>query len=135
MNTNNKGLAISAAMSRIEEQLERSKRLLKICSTKGNVNMSYYFEIADKSFNYTYNVSVMLYKAMPEHGIRVINGKCGEEAVKFLLTIYNYMVINSEALKELNPPNGWGSYEGALALVHKLIEASLTHPDDLWKVD
>jgi hypothetical protein len=31
--------------------------------------------------------------------------------------------------QKLNPPNGWGSYEGLIEFVENYLEACITHPD------
>lgn len=97
--------------------------------------MSYGMDIGDESFNYTYNVSKMWYSALPDKGIRSHYGMTGGEAITPLLHIYTYMVQNKKDLMQYEPSNGWGSYEGALTFVHKLIQASLMNPDKIWEGD
>ena len=97
--------------------------------------MSYDMSIGEESFNYTYNVSKMWYLAVPEKGIRTFYGMTGREAVKVQQHIFNYMVENKEDLMQYEPENGWGSYEGALKFVVKLIVASLNNPDEIWEGD
>ena len=70
--------------------------------------MSYDMYIGDEEYNYTYNVSKMWYAANSECGIRVHYGLTGYKALKPLLNIYNYMVLNEYELKKMNPSNGWG---------------------------
>ncbi len=97
--------------------------------------MSYDMSIGEESFNYTYNVSQMWYKACPEFGIRKFYGMTGKEAVKVQQHIFNYMVDNKADLMQHEPSNGWGSYDSALLFIAKLIVASLNNPDEIWEGD
>ena len=94
--------------------------------------MSYDMSIAGEDFNYTYNVSGMWYAAMPETGIRSHYGMTGKDALVPLRHIRDYMEANRDDLIKMNPGNGWGSYDGALAFVNKLIAASLRNPEAVW---
>lgn len=97
--------------------------------------MSYDMEINGEEFNYTYNVSQMWYAAIPDKGIRAHYGMTGSEALLPLRHIREYMEDNREALLSMEPDNGWGSFDGALAFVNKLISASLRNPDSAWDGD
>lgn len=97
--------------------------------------MSYDMSIGEEDFNYTYNVSKMWYAAIPDKGIRAFYGMTGKEAVKVQQHIFNYMVDNKEELMQYEPSSGWGSYDGALKFVAKLIVASLNNPDEIWEGD
>ena len=37
------------------------------------------------------------------------------------------MEADPETYRAMNPPNGWGDYEGALAYLRRLAEACATH--------
>ena len=97
--------------------------------------MSYDMSIGEEDFNFTYNVAKMWYAAIPDKGIRAFYGMTGKEAVKVQQHIFNYMVDNKEELMQYEPSNGWGSYDGALKFVAKLIVASLNNPDEIWEGD
>lgn len=97
--------------------------------------MSYDMHIGDESFSYTYNVAPMWYAAIPNKGIRAHYNLSGKRAIKPLLRIYNYMVTHYDKCIEMEPDNDWGSYEGALKFVTKLITASLRNPDEIWEGD
>ena len=97
--------------------------------------MSYDMSIGEEDFNFTYNVAKMWYAAIPDKGIRAFYGMTGKEAVKVQQYIFNYMVDNKEELMQYEPSNGWGSYDGALKFVAKLIVASLNNPYEIWEGD
>lgn len=97
--------------------------------------MSYDMQIGDESFSYTYNVSVMWYAAQPEKGIRAFYGMTGREAIAVQCQILTYMIDVQQALIQHEPSNGWGSYQGALEFVAKLITASVRNLDNVWEGD
>ena len=41
---------------------------------------------------------------------------------------------NVEAYKALNPPNGWGDYEGAVDFIARFLEACKAHPKAFVRV-
>ena len=84
--------------------------------------MSYDMQIGSEDFNYTYNVAPMWYDCYPENGIREIYGKTGNDAVRILRKLRDHMEDNSERLHEMEPSNGWGSFDGAIGFVTELIE-------------
>jgi len=97
--------------------------------------MSYDMDIGSEDFNYTYNVSEMWYDCYPDKGIREHYGLSGEEAVPVLRELREHMEDNAGKLREMEPDNGWGSFDGALKFVNKLIAASLWNPNALWQGD
>ena len=94
--------------------------------------MSYDMSIGEESFNYTYNVSYMWSAAIPETGIRSHYGMTGRDAIDPLGEIIGYMLDNEKELRKMEPDNGWGSYDGALDFVGKLIGASLRNLEEVW---
>jgi hypothetical protein len=97
--------------------------------------MSYDMQIGDEDFNYTYNVASMWYDCYPDKGIREIYGAQGSVALKILRKLREHMEDNAERLREMEPDNGWGSFDGALEFINKLIAASLRNPNKQWKGD
>lgn len=97
--------------------------------------MSYDISNDHESFNYTYNVSGMWYDCYPEKGIREFYGLSGKDAVPVLRKLREHMEDNAERLREMEPDNGWGTFDGALAFVTELIIESLRHPDSIWDGD
>lgn len=96
--------------------------------------MSYDINIADKSFNITYNVSPMFYKHNKE-GIRFIYNKSGLEASILLLDMYHYFLDNHKDLEKLNPKNGWGCWSSTVDRLSSMIKASILNPNAIWQGD
>lgn len=95
--------------------------------------------------NYTGNVSTMYYKAMPGlypggskynghgepdpcSGLPGISGLACGEAIGILDSGIKYMEDHATELRELNPSNGWGDYEGALGYLRDIRAAVVRHP-------
>lgn len=73
--------------------------------------------------NMTYNVSKMYYDALKtEDGIRGLDGKMGKDCKSILESAIVRFIMNRELYKSWNPDNGWGDYDVALQLLHKLLE-------------
>lgn len=70
--------------------------------------------------NYTYNVSRMFYRALGNEGIRGLHGKSGADAEPQLNAAVAAMRADPDIYRAMNPPNGWGNYEGALELLETL---------------
>lgn len=96
--------------------------------------MSYDLSIGDEAeLNYTYNVGPMWRKVTP-NGIKEIHDLSGVEAVPVLLHMYIGMVHREKELRQMNPENGWGNYDGALDFIHRALQLSMKHPFDFWVV-
>ena len=79
---------------------------------------------------YTYNVSPMYYDAFEtEDGIRVLDGLSGLECQRILENAIQNFKNKKEEYKKMNPENGWGNYEGALELLHKLLVWCIEAPN------
>jgi hypothetical protein len=86
-----------------------------------------------EDFNYTYNVSKMWHYIYPDDDYMLhIEGLKGKETIKLLQDSYRKLKNNEHELVKMNPKNGWGSYEGFLEFISKLIQASIKYPDDVW---
>ena len=74
--------------------------------------------------NYTYNVIDMYHVAsgkVVESLSDLINStKHINYKLKILSQIINYMVSHRDEMIELEPENGWGNYEGALAFIRTI---------------
>lgn len=97
--------------------------------------MSYDLSIGNEDFNYTYNVSQMWYDFYPDRGIREHYGMTGKDSLPILRYLRNHMEDNEASMREMEPDNGWGSYEGALEFVGELILAAIRNPDEIWDGD
>ena len=78
--------------------------------------------------NYTFNVSPMYYDAIGEIGMRGLSGMGGDEAYPILVDAIKKMKDSPDKYKEMNPPNGWGNYEGALNVLEEMAKAALECP-------
>ena len=71
--------------------------------------------------NYTYNVYEMFKCAFEDDdGIRILNEKKGDECLPLLAAAIEKMETDPAKYEAMNPPNGWGSYRGALELLKDL---------------
>ena len=95
--------------------------------------MSYDIELGEFQRNYTSNVGPMFRAAMPE-GIKAIHGARGSIAIMKLRRIRSCMEDSYHKMMELQPVNGWGTYEGALNLINEMILATIRNPHDNWSV-
>lgn len=83
--------------------------------------------------NYTYNVGPMFKKAL---GIRLaeLHDVPCLEAIHMLRTAIADMEDNPEEYKEMDPPNGWGDYAGAVKYLNDIKQACARHPKAVVKV-
>lgn len=84
-----------------------------------------YMEVYDD--NYTYNVATMYYMALGNDGIRGLDGLLASEAIGKLNTAIAHMEMYPDEYKAFNAPNGWGNYDGALAVLVNLKNACIEH--------
>jgi uncharacterized protein (DUF2235 family) len=77
--------------------------------------------------NCTSNVSPMWRKAL---GVSLsdFHQVNAAEAAPKLADAVKAMESDPAGYRAMNPPNGWGDYEGALAYLRKLAEACARHP-------
>lgn len=85
-------------------------------------------EIDDTTFNVTYNLSPMLWAAgMPEWATFI--GMKAAEAGPIWRAVADELRRDPDKYKAMNPPNGWGTYEGAVRVISGLADACARHPD------
>jgi hypothetical protein len=77
--------------------------------------------------NYTYNISGMHEKAMG-YRLSQLNGKSVKDIIPILREGIKQMQDNPEVYKAMNPENGWGNYEGALAYLQTILDNAVKHP-------
>lgn len=94
--------------------------------------------------NVTYNLAGMFAAALdlPERleerstvfGLRLLDGAPGSEAGGVLRRAVERMEADPDKYRAMNPPNGWGDYEGALACLRYLHAGCVEHPDGIVAV-
>lgn len=76
--------------------------------------------------NYTSNCAGMFIKAgLP---IRELHGMIAADALPRLNAAISMMVADKPGFEKLNPSNGWGNYEGAVAFLRRIRDACETAP-------
>lgn len=75
----------------------------------------------------TYNLCVMFKEALG-CPIRELDGRVAGDIVQRLKTATAEMKKYPDKFRDLNPPNGWGNYEGALESLCWLLEVCQKHP-------
>lgn len=86
-------------------------------------------EPAELSFldaNYTHNVQPMF--ALAGLDLGGLHGERAGEAAAKLTAAIAAMRQDPERFRAMNPPNGWGDYDGALAFLERIRTACLAHP-------
>lgn len=78
--------------------------------------------------NYTSNVAPMWAHALNGVRLRDFHHAPCSEAAGPLAEAVKRMEADPATYREMNPPNGWGDYEGALHYLRRLAEACATHP-------
>lgn len=73
--------------------------------------------------SHTYNVAPMFYLAFGPDGLKSLDGKSKDSALKILEPALKYFTANAEYLRTVEPANGWGSYDGALRLLRDIRDA------------
>lgn len=82
---------------------------------------------------YTYNVSPMWYKIYPDDESMVyIDGMKGAKAYNKLAHAKKVLEQNKEEFESMNPLNGYGSYEGFVEFLDKLMKHTLANPKLTW---
>jgi hypothetical protein len=77
--------------------------------------------------NYTSNVSPMWAAALG-HPLADLHGRGAADSLLALDAAIAAMAAEPARFEAMNPPNGWGSYEGALAYLQQLAHGCRTHP-------
>ncbi len=84
----------------------------------------------------TYNVAPMYFHAFGEgiNGVRGLNGKLAGDCIPLLQHAIQVMKDDSKLMRDMNPENGWGNYEGALKWLEKMLGACLEHPKTTMRI-
>ncbi|MFJ5625436.1 hypothetical protein ACIQD3_22665 [Peribacillus loiseleuriae] len=83
--------------------------------------------------NYTYNVSKM-YRVAMGISLSELDGQKATDVIPMIRKGVDEMLANPEKYRAMNPPNGWGSYEGALDYIQKLLHECEKNPDSIIRV-
>jgi len=85
--------------------------------------------------NITHNVNKMWIKAGIYDELYKSEGKKVSEVIGKLEVGLTKMIIDSKGYTELNPENGWGSYDGAVKWLTNLIMELKKYPDGIIEID
>lgn len=83
-------------------------------------------------WNLTYNVAPMLGAA--DFGFRDVAGWKASDAGPVIREALQRMLDDPERFKALNPPNGWGDYDGTIAVMAGLAAHCALNPDATLRV-
>lgn len=75
----------------------------------------------------TYNLSEIFYRALGRD-LTDLDGWRAQEVIELLQAAVKRMRDDMPSYKAMNPPNGWGTAEGALETLVKFAEACESHP-------
>lgn len=85
-------------------------------------------------WNYTHNVNPMWMDLFNKTLGDYLRGKRAGDTTPVLRGAYRHMSENIERYREMNPPNGWGSADGACEALGELVEWSIRYPNATWGV-
>lgn len=100
----------------------------KPCLTCGDIKQT-------EIFNYTYNVWPMWNEIFQTHEMVNIDNLTGAQSIVILNYASRILRESPFIFKKMNPPNGWGSYEGFIEYIETLIKAAKEHPAWVWYSD
>ena len=83
------------------------------------------YEVCLLDLNYTSNCAPMWRHAGAD--LREFDEAPASEAAGPLAEAVKRMETDPDTYRAMNPPNGWGDYEGALAFLRKIAEAGGAH--------
>ncbi len=76
----------------------------------------------------TFNVAPMFYKAFGGDGFRGLDGMSAALADAGLSAAIAEMEATPQPYRDMNPANGWGSYDSALNFLHEVRNNCRRHP-------
>ena len=92
-------------------------------------------EEVGESISITYNLSPMWYAMFPnDKTIIPIDGLSGQQAREKLEEAIDIMIRDEKKLQCLNPSNGFGSFDGFLDSLRKMLDLSKENPSLKWEV-
>lgn len=90
---------------------------------------------ADHSWNVTYNLSPMLSEAgwsWPDRQVwskEYLEGATAADIGEKAMYVLRNLEGDPERFKALNPPNGWGDYDGLVSVWRNFVETIREHPE------
>lgn len=84
--------------------------------------------------NITHNLSPMWRKAGVYEALYNSEGKKAGELYVTLEKGLHHMTYHAEEYRALNPSNGWGNYEGALAFLKDVMDACNENPGAIVRI-
>lgn len=88
----------------------------------------------DTWINYTHNLSPMYREAGFPHWTDY-DGAPVSEFAGVIRGALDRMEGNPERFRALNPPNGWGTYEGALDVLRQMYRSCRLHLNGVWRAN
>lgn len=85
-----------------------------------------------REFNMTSNVAPMWRRAGAD--LAAADGKSAGGLVLFLDAAIRRMKANPDEYRAMDPPNGWGTYEGCLEFLQELRDACAANPNTIVRV-
>lgn len=83
----------------------------------------------------TYNLREMLQEAFGDHmGIHLLENLSGETCIPMLKDAVAQMTSDPARFRALNPPNGWGDYDGCLKCLTTLLEYCARAPEGVFRI-
>jgi hypothetical protein len=97
-------------------------------------------------WNYTHNVAPMIYRALEGAGIELeakerwwqrLDGMSGAEGREYLAAVIAQLEADPERFRAMNPPNGYGCYDGphgVLGVLRRMRDAVPDGEASVWHV-
>lgn len=86
-------------------------------------------EVASLYDGITYNLSAMFQEATGGLRFTDMGGRSGAECGRILRAALQRLVSDPERFEVLNPPNGWGDYDGLVQETAKAAIAAARYPN------
>jgi hypothetical protein len=85
-------------------------------------------QLAETDWNYTSNAGPMLAFTMGWGSMSALDGLSGQEAAELLDQAVCGLEVDEVRCRELEPQNGWGSYDTFLDAMRRLLDIASQHP-------
>lgn len=96
-----------------------------------------------QSWNYTGNITAMVETALKDDGVEYdapnfhahLNGMTAEQGAEWLTTVIGALRKSPGKYRKMDPPNGWGDYDGILARLVEMRDAAEASAVGYWSAD